>query len=189
MEHNRLDTGRPGRTAFSRLAELVARANGVLCEGMLVALVFIVALEVFLRNLFGYSLQIMEEVGSYLLVLITFLAFSVSLRDGALFRVDLIWERLPAWLRRPLQVGLDILSTGIVCVLLHATSLHVWSSYSRGMISPTQLSLPLWIPQLAMPLGLIFVLLVLAAGIDEAVRRLSPRGRKGDDRPDLVQEP
>jgi TRAP-type C4-dicarboxylate transport system permease small subunit len=172
MQSNDIETGKPERDAVSRLASFVARANGALCEAILVGLVVVVALEVVLRNTVGVSLQFMEEVSSYFLVLITFLAFSVSLRDGALFRVDVLWERLPVFTRNILQVVLDLVSIGIVVILLRATSLHVWSSFSRGTISPTELSLPLWIPQLAMPAGLIFVLLVLVAGIKEIGRKL-----------------
>jgi len=172
MQSKDIETSKPERDAVSRLASSVARANSSLCEAILVGLVLVVALEVVLRNTIGVSLQFMEEVSSYLLVLITFLAFSVSLRDGALFRVDVLSERLPVFTRNILQVVLDLVSIGIVVILLRATSLHVWSSFSRGTISPTELSLPLWIPQLAMPVGLIFVLLVLVAGINGVVRRV-----------------
>jgi TRAP-type C4-dicarboxylate transport system permease small subunit len=178
VQSSDIETGKPERDAVSRLASFVARANEALCEAILVGLVLVVAIEVVLRNTVGVSLQFMEEVSSYLLVLITFLAFSVSLRDGALFRVDVLSERLPNFTRNILQIVLDFVSISIVVILLHATSLHAWSSFSRGTISPTKLSLPLWIPQLVMPIGLIFVLLMLVAGISEVVHRL--RGGQND---------
>ena len=149
----------PGR--LQRGIAALAHLASIGCEIILLAMLLMMAAEVVVRNVFGFSFQVTDELSGYLLVALTFLALGVSLQDGAFFRVEFLFERLP----RRTQAWLTCLFT--LASLLFAAILDwqlirlVQSSFRRGNVEPSLLATPLWIPQAIMPVGMTLLILVL----------------------------
>ena len=104
---------------------------------------------------------------------ITFLAMGISLHEGALFRVDFLYKRfsvpgpaLPGFpLQRPYRSDLSF------WWIIQIFRLLV-SSIERGMAAPTLLGTPLYLPQLIMPVGMTFIVLLLLVDTGRKFQRL-----------------
>jgi TRAP-type C4-dicarboxylate transport system permease small subunit len=149
----------------------------------LTLMVFIIVVDIVTRNLFGFSLQISDEVCGYLLVCTTFIAMPFSLANGGWHKVHFVEDRLNERTRLGLQIGIGILSL-FVCVLIEwYLARFVVLDYRSGGNAMTDLNTPLWIPQAVMPIGFGLLCVVLAAVIVTTIgkfRALSHISRDAD---------
>lgn len=153
------------------LFNLLDRVVGILTCVMLIALVVLVALEVFLRSVFGYSLGFVEEVTGYLVVALTLFGAAKAVRGNSLFQVQVVFEALPFSLKRALGVLFSLIAIAICVVLAWKTFDLVGSSFSRGKFAPTVLRTPLWIPQTLLPVGFVVIGLFLLEHLLILLRR------------------
>ena len=156
------DDGAPAG-ALDRIIAAVSRIALVGAEIILMLMLAMMASEVIVRNLFNHSLEVTDELAGYFLVALTFLALGVSLHDGAFFRVQFIFERLPRRIQHWVACAFTALSILFVGILDWQLFKLVQSSFRRGNVEPTLLATPLWIPQTVMPIGMTLLLLVLIA--------------------------
>ena len=70
----------------------------------LVAMIVLIGAEAIVRNVFGGSLEVVDEIGGYLLVIVTFLSMSVAEAHGAFHRVELVQARMGPRARVRLQI-------------------------------------------------------------------------------------
>jgi TRAP-type C4-dicarboxylate transport system permease small subunit len=124
-----------------------------LCQIAVIALIGFTVSEVVARGLFGFSFGVSDEIGGYLVVMITFLSLSVCETGDVYHRVDFLQARLPGWARAGSRLFFDLLCFLSGMILLWQTTRLVYISWDIDEIAPTILGTPLWIPRLAMPLG------------------------------------
>ena len=155
----------PGATALERVCE-------GLCGLALAAMIVLIGAEAVTRNLFGFSLQITDEIGGYLLVAISFLSLSVAQAHGAYHQVELVQARLSERGRMISGLLFDALAL-LTCLVLTwqlvRLELNTWRSED---VAPTPLLTPLWLPELVMPIGTGIICLTLVRTIELKVRRL-----------------
>ncbi|RCK49826.1 hypothetical protein TH25_12445 [Thalassospira profundimaris] len=131
----------------------VAHGVSVLAGVTLVALVVLVVAEIIARSVFNTSLAVVEECVGYFVVLLMVLGAAMALRKNDLFRVSFIADVLPPALERASRAVYIFIALAVCCVFVWRTADLVASSFSRGKISQTAMETPLWIPQLALPIG------------------------------------
>jgi len=141
------------QNSFAPLRWLTFSGHAVSAAAM-IALTLLITTEVFLRYLFGYSMQFVDDLSGYLLVLMTFFGANHALRSGALLRVDFIFNRFPRRGQRILDVSYDIICSTFCAILTYYFGRLVYSSFTNGVTSATMESTPMFIPQLAMPVGM-----------------------------------
>lgn len=140
---------------------VVERACRIACEATLLAMVALISAEVVAR-LFNASLLIVDEIGGYLLSVLTFLSMPVALVGGAYHHVDYFQHGLGRRSRIAVAMLFLLLSLGFALVLEWQLWRLVTRSFAANVVAPTVLGTPLWIPQSAMLIGtaaLIFSLL------------------------------
>ncbi|MCL6448547.1 MAG: TRAP transporter small permease [Armatimonadetes bacterium] len=113
----------------------------------------LVFISVILRYCFHYSVSAFEEIIRYLIIWSTFLGGSALLRRNGHITIDILIVRLKERQRLILQTFAYIL--GIVfCALLTIKGFGlVEQSIRVGAKSMSTLRLPMYIPQLAVPVG------------------------------------
>jgi len=148
------------------------------CEIVMVAMVLLITVEVVCRNLLNLSLQFADEVSGYLLVAVTFLGIGISLQEGSLFRVDFLYARFSARLKALLEFLFALLSLAFILLTQYQILRFLVSSFEREVTAPTLLGTPLYLPQLVMPVGLTFVILVLLVEIRRSFQVLLDGGAK-----------
>jgi TRAP-type C4-dicarboxylate transport system permease small subunit len=130
----------------------VERVAGLACEIVLVAMVLLISVEVVARQ-FHFSLEVVDELGGYLLAALTFLSLPVALIGGALHQVEYVQRRLGARGRAVARLVFTGLSLAFCLLLAWQLWRLVTRSFASNVIAPTVLGTPLWIPQSAMLIG------------------------------------
>ena len=158
MQHNEPSCQ---RSFVLRALESVIDFEKILIEFIVVALGLLICAEVFCRSFLQFSLMFTDEVAGYMLVAIVFLGMPVALSKGALFRVELVLNKLPPRIARWVQMLFDVLSLGVSLILLWQMARLVHDSWQRKIEAPTVLATPLYIPQIFMVLGLLTLVMIL----------------------------
>ena len=122
-------------------------------EAALITMLLVIGVDIFTRYLLNFSFEIADELGGYMLVVMTFVSLSVCQLNGAFHQVELVQARLSPRRRALSMAVFDVLSFGFAALLLwHFIRLEI-SSYRFGERAPTLLETPLWIPRMAMAIG------------------------------------
>jgi TRAP-type C4-dicarboxylate transport system permease small subunit len=141
------------------------------CEAALVTMLVVIGADIFTRYLLNFSFEIADELGGYMLVVMTFVSLSVCQVNNAFHQVELIQARLSPR-RRALSAAIfDVVSFGFAALLLWQLVRLELSSYRFGEKAPTYLETPLWIPRLAMAIGVAALLLAIVRTFLAHVRR------------------
>jgi TRAP-type C4-dicarboxylate transport system permease small subunit len=146
--------GLPGGALTPPLGEgPVERVCKWASEAALITMLVVIGADVFTRYLFNFSFEVADELGGYMLVVMTFVSLSVCQVNNAFHQVELVQARLSPRGRALSAAIFDVLSFGLAGILLwHFVRLEL-SSYRFGERAPTFLETPLWIPRLAMTIG------------------------------------
>lgn len=153
--------------AGKRAVQRVFDVGMWLSELVMLAMVALITTEIVSRTFFDFSLEISDEVSGYLLVAITFLGVSASMRSDVMFRVEFIINLLPPIGKTTAMLVLYLLSLNFAAVLDYQLIRLVISSYERAVVANTLLATPQYLPQLIMPIGmtLLVIELVIQVGI------------------------
>ena len=123
------------------------------CEAALIAMLVLIGADIFTRYLLNFSFEVADELGGYMLVVMTFVSLSVCQANSAFHQVELIQARLSPRARALSMAVFDLMSFGFAVLLLWQLVRLEFSSYRFGERAPTYLETPLWIPRLAMAIG------------------------------------
>lgn len=110
---------------------------------------------------FGVLIAGHEEIATFAMVGMAFLGLPYAYRTGAHVRVETLLNRLPLRVRARLDAWC-VLAALLICAAFSYFSFWlVFDSYAFGDISEGLLSIPRWIPQLPILLGLVLFALAL----------------------------
>jgi TRAP-type C4-dicarboxylate transport system permease small subunit len=140
---------------FHPAPTLLEKACMALCAVSIVVMGLVVILEIVTRNLFGFSFEISEEIGGYIIVGISFVSLPVCQVYRSYHHVQFVQTRLSPRMQALSHVFFDILSLLFCLVVLWQLTRFVMDSYVSGDQAPTLLGTPLWIPQAFMPIGIL----------------------------------
>ena len=89
-------------------------------EAALITMLVVIGGDIFTRYLLNFSFEVADELGGYMLVVMTFVSLSVCQVNGAFHQVELIQARLTARGRALSAAIFDVLSFGFSAILLVA---------------------------------------------------------------------
>jgi TRAP-type C4-dicarboxylate transport system permease small subunit len=145
--------------AVRRAGDGAMAASGV----AVVAMMLLVTGEVLGRNVLNVSILVADEVAAYLLVAMTFVGLAPTLRDGGFIRLDAFLVRTRGARRRAFDLGIVIVAAAYTAIL----DWYLWAlalkSFELGTTSIQVSRTPLWIPQVVMAAGGLFLLFELLA--------------------------
>lgn len=117
------------------------------------AAVLLVVSEIFSRRFLSHSMVGSDEIAAYAVLWSVLFTASLAVKSNLHVRIDVIFTLVPA------TVGRYIDALGTLLSLLFAAFL-TWSGWELvaeslllGEVTMTMLRLPLWIPQLILPIG------------------------------------
>jgi TRAP-type transport system small permease protein len=132
-----------------------------ICEIAIVAMGGVVILEIVTRNFFGFSFEISDELGGYIIAAIAFLSLPVCQVYRSYHHVQFVQSRLSPRLQALSHLIFDAMSLLFCAVLCWQLIRFVASTYHSGDVASTRLATPLWIPQLFMPVGILAAIVSL----------------------------
>ena len=133
--------------AFTRAFQGVVDVLVIACGWWLIALSVLTCVEILGRKFFGFSLQGVDEIGSYTFAIITTFGFSYALVTAGHTRVDFLLSRFGPGVRALLNTA-AMVTLAAMAGLAAYRAWHVLAD-SRALVStaPTPLATPLWWPQ------------------------------------------
>ncbi|OLC13178.1 MAG: hypothetical protein AUH29_13825 [Candidatus Rokubacteria bacterium 13_1_40CM_69_27] len=151
---------------------MIGRAAGMaalLAGFATLAIVLLISYDVAMRSFFQQPQLFVDEVASFLEVLVVFAGAAYTFRTGGHVRVDLITGHV----RRPLRAWLRVvtLTLGIVflAVVVWVTTRSGITAWHYGRVSAVMLY-PLWLPMLFIPAGLALMALAMLVTLVRQVR-------------------
>lgn len=109
--------------------------------------------------MFDAPTEWVNETSVYLVMVSAFLGFAPALASGKHISVDLLITKLPAKTNKLLGAFVSLLGLIFSLVFLVTSAEMALNSYRLNMLSVSTLRIPLYLPQLALPVG--FALLSL----------------------------
>lgn len=160
-----------------------SRALGVAAAGLILLSIGVICQMVFVRAVLGQSSIWQTEFVTFALVGSAFLGAPYILLTRGHVAVDV----LPLMAAQPARRWLHLLGSGIAlafcAVFLYAAVPWWWEVYANGQTTSSMWRARLWIPYLAVPVGLALLCLQYAAEIWlVATRRQHPFGLAPDQR-------
>jgi TRAP-type C4-dicarboxylate transport system permease small subunit len=168
----------PGRPSARRLPEtLVERACKLACVAALVVMLVVIGTDIVTRSLFNFSFEISDELGGYMLVVMTFVSLPVCQINDSFHHVELVQSRLSPLGRAVSRVVFDVLSLAFCLLLFWQLVRFEISSFRFGDQAPTYLATPLWIPRSAMMIGAAALCFSMMRSLAAGVAALRAAGR------------
>ena len=149
----------------------IERACKWASEAALIIMLVAIGTDIFTRYVLNFSFEIADELGGYMLVVMTFVSLSVCQVNGAFHQVELVQARLGPRGRALSAAIFDVLSFGFASLLLWQLVKLEFSSYRFGERAPTYLETPLWLPRLAMAIGVAALVFSIVRTFVAHVRR------------------
>lgn len=126
--------------------------QGILIIGILTMAVASIV-GVFARNL-GHSLSFVDELAQLLVVIVTFVGVGHGVRNARHIRVSALHDMLPKKGQKILLTFVSFFSCALLALLAVYSIYYVGDLQNSGRVMPS-MQLPLWIPYLIVPVGLI----------------------------------
>jgi TRAP-type transport system small permease protein len=172
---------RHGNPSMRKLKEsIVERACKFACVAALITMLIVIGVDILTRSLFNFSFEISDELGGYMLVVITFVSLPVCQINDSFHHVELVQSRLSPFARAVSHIIFDLLSLAFCALLLWQLMRFEISSFRFGDRAPTYLATPLWIPQIAMMLGAAALCFSMARTLVADVARLRAIGKTAE---------
>ncbi|HET7729288.1 MAG TPA: TRAP transporter small permease [Usitatibacter sp.] len=165
--------------------DLLYDAAGYLAAFFMIGILLMVLASV-LGRAAGFNLRGSDAYAGYAMAAASFLALAHTLKRGEHIRVTLLLERFRGRLRRPLEIWCHAAGSLFCAVLAFYSVRLVWQSYTFNDISQGNDATPLWIPQIAMAVGAVVLLVAMLDDFVLALRGKAPAPVK-DDMPKRVE--
>ncbi len=155
----------------------IARSASTLAGLAVLAIVVLISFDVLMRYFFNEPQLFVDELASFLEVLVIFGGLAQTFRLGGHVRVDLLTSRLSAPVRAWLRLVTLIIGLAFLGVVMWTTAQSALTAYRYGRVSSVMLY-PLWLPMVLIPVGLGLLAVTMLAALKRQLRAL---GRDGAD--------
>jgi TRAP-type C4-dicarboxylate transport system permease small subunit len=158
----------------------IARSAATLAGLAVLTIVALITYDVAMRFFFEQPQLFVDEVASFLELLVIFGGLAYTFRTGGHVRVDLVTTHLPPRARGRLRAVSLVLGLVFLGVVMWPTMQSALTAYRYGRVSAVMLY-PLWGPMLLIPLGLALLAVAMLAALAAQLRALG--GPHADELP------
>lgn len=162
----------------------VANVAALLAGFATLAIVLLITYDVAMRSLFNQPQIFVDEVSSFLEVLVIFAGTAFTFRSGGHVRVDLFTTRMSPVARAWMRTFTLLLGVVFLAVVIWVTTQSAVTAWRYGRVSAVMLY-PLWLPMAVIPAGLGLMGVAMLAALVRQVKLLAgPRGARDEVTPD-----
>ena len=164
----------------------VAGGAALLAGFATLAIVLLISYDVTLRYFFNEPQVFVDELASFLEVLVIFGGAAYTFRAGGHVRVDLVTGRIRPAARAWLRVVTLALGVVFLAIVLWVTAQSALTAYRYGRVSAVMLY-PLWMPMAVIPAGLTLMALAMLVRLVRQLRvTLGPRPARDEVAPEVT---
>ena len=138
----------------------VSTVSGVLAAISLGSIGAIITAQIVARG-FGHQIPASDDFATWAMVVSIFLALPYAMLHGDHIRITVLLQLLPPRARRIYELQATAISAAIAAWATYYTGIFVYESFTYGEVSQGMLKVPLWIPQVAIPIGMALLTAVL----------------------------
>lgn len=153
---------------IERFAKAMALVGGVVT--LLITL--LISFDVLMRYFLDAPQLFVDELASYLQILIIFGGLAYTFVSGGHVRVDLLTSNLSPVRRARLRVFTLALGCVLILIVTWVTVQTTLTAIDYGRLSAVMLY-PLWLPMVFIPLGLALFAIAMLIALVRQIRRLS----------------
>ncbi len=154
---------------FVTLARKLSLGGAFIASGLLIILVLLILLEIVLRYFFNTSTMRADEYSGYLYLALVCFGFGYTfLRDGHI-RITFLTAKISSKSSSLVDIFAGVVTLALLGFIFYRTILLVWDSYQTGVVSEGVSATPLFIPQLALPIGLLLFMVSVVAFIVQRI--------------------
>ena len=163
---------------FDRFVRMLTKISGWLAGILILLTSFIVTYEVFMRGIFNAPTEWSIEISVYLIMASGFLGLAPALAGNNHISVDLVTSTLKPRVNRALHTFTSLIGLIFCLILTVASADMVLVSYEINSLSTSTLRIPLYIPQLAIPIGSAVIVLEF---VRQIINDLTARNTREDN--------
>jgi TRAP-type C4-dicarboxylate transport system permease small subunit len=163
------------------LAAACLLAIGVLVGIQVIGRIADLLLKLSGRPPYGFMVASLAEMAGYLLAATSFLALAATLKRGAHIRVTMLLEAMPPRPRFLFELWALVVGSAFAAFMTWSLARLVWDSIRFKEVSYGLLPIPLAIPQAAMAIGLLALLVALLDELAIIWRTGRPSFRTAED--------
>jgi len=122
----------------------------------------------------GILIRGAEDIVAWLCAACAFLALAHTFRSGDLVRVGVFLDRLPGrlrWYAELVALGVTMI---FVAYILWAVTRFVYDSYAFNEVAQGLIRVPIWIPQLSLPIGIAIFFVAIVDELVTVLRKQKP---------------
>lgn len=147
---------------FARTADRLSRVGSIVGGALAIVMMLTIGREVIGRYFFNAPTSWVVELDGYLLVALVYLGGAYILQIDAHIRVDLLYSRLSPRARARADLFAMALAVPFLAFVIWQGALLTWYSWDEHNRSVV-MDWPLWLPELAVPVGAALLLLQVLA--------------------------
>jgi C4-dicarboxylate transporter DctQ subunit len=162
----------------------IAGVAALLAGFATLAIVLLISYDVTMRFFFNEPQVFVDEVASFLEVLVIFGGAAYTYRAGGHVRVDLITGHIPPVARAWLRFVTLLLGVVFLAIVIWVTAQSAVTAWRYGRVSTVMLY-PFWMPMAIIPAGLALMALAMLVTLGRQVKALAgPRARRDEVAPE-----
>ncbi len=170
----------PRPAGLEALVQRTSKVASLLGGVATVAITGLVSFDVLMRYFFGEPQLFVDELATFLQVLVIFWGLAYTFRAGGHVRVDLLTAHLPGRVRAWLRVVTLGLGIALLLAMSWVTWLSVLEAWEQGRVSTVMLY-PIWLPMALIPTGLLLMALAMVGALLRQVRAALGRGQRREE--------
>ncbi len=148
--------------SIGQLIDKLSKLGAYLSGFFLVALVSLIILEIFFRSFFDISTMIADEYSGYFYLASIFFGLAYTFSTDNHIRINILTSRVSKKVNRKIDIVAAIITLVVLLFALYRTVLLTYDAYSFEMVSESVSETPIYLTQLAMPIGIfLFILAVV----------------------------
>jgi TRAP-type C4-dicarboxylate transport system permease small subunit len=146
-----------------KLSDKLQTFGAYLSSFLFIALTLLILTEIVARSFFNVSTMIADEYSGYFYLASIFIGLGYTFKEDGHIRINVLTSRLSKKANRYIDIFAGSITLALILFILYNSILMVKESYEYDMVSETVSETPIYLTQLAMPIGLfLFALAVLS---------------------------
>jgi len=139
----------------------LTKTGAYLSAFILVSLVSLILIEIFIRAFFDMSTMIADEYSGYFYLASIFFGLAYTFSSDSHIRINIITSRLSKKTNNKIDILAAVITLAVLAFALYRTILFTYDSYELEMLSENVSETPLYLTQLAMPIGITMFMLAV----------------------------
>ncbi len=156
-----------------KLLDRIAITSGAL-GALFLALIGVVIATQILMRVFGHQIPAADDFAAWSMAASIFLALPYAMLRGDHIRVTLLLQFLPKGMTRGYEIVATAIGLGLSCWAAWSAIHFVHETFMYDEVAQGMLAVPLWIPQICMPIGLTLFAVMMARRLLMVLRGQQP---------------